>query len=271
MIIDINGLSFSYQSEPILKDVSFKVQEGEICAILGMNGAGKSTLLRCINRILKPFRGEVLIDGVNINRLSRLDIAKEIGYVPQRSESAHITVFDAVLLGRKPYIKWDITESDINITKKVLETLNLEHLSLHPIEELSGGEFQKVMIGRALVQKPRILLLDEPTNNLDMKNQLEVMRIIKSNTRNNHIASIVVMHDLNIAVRYADKFLLLKEGRVLNYGGREIITTENIEQLFEISVIIENVNGIPVVIPVDETEMSKITEYALAGNYGDLL
>ncbi len=269
MIIEVKHLSFSYQSAPVLNNVDFEVVKGEICAVLGMNGAGKSTLLRCINGILKPHKGVVFLEGINSNKLSRLEIAKKIGYVPQRSESSLLTVFDAILLGRKPYIKWDVTGADIKIAERVLEILNLEHLSLHSIEELSGGEFQKVMIGRALVQEPEILLLDEPTNNLDMKNQLEVMGIIKSVTQLHRIASVIVMHDLNIAMRYADKFLLLKNGRVLTYGGREVITTERMEQLFEIPVIIETINGIPVMIPKDEKKPSITPKYAWAGKHSD--
>ena len=165
--------------------------------------------------------------------------------------------------------KWDVTEADTTITERVLKILNLEHFSLHSIEELSGGEFQKVMIGRALVQEPEILLLDEPTNNLDMKNQLEVMRIIQSVTQLHRIASVIVMHDLNIEIRYTDKFLLLKNGRVLTYGGREIITIERLEQLFEISVIIETINEILVVIPRDEKKPSITPKYAWTGNHSD--
>jgi len=261
MIIEINGISFSYNSEPVLNNVTFGIERGEMCAIIGKNGAGKSTLLRCIDRILKPKNGVILIDGKDINELSRIEIAKKIGYIPQRSDSVNVTVFDAVLLGRKPYIKWDITERDVEITLKVLRTLDLEYLAFRSVEELSGGEFQKVLIARALVQEPKVLLLDEPTSNLDMKNQIEVMDLIKSVTRTRQIATVVVMHELNIALRYADKFLLLRDGNIFSYGGKEVVSEENIEKLFDVPVIIKMVDGYPVVIPVSEKDLLKVPVY----------
>jgi len=118
--------------------------------------------------------------------------------------------FDAVLLGRKPYIKWDVSSKDIELTEEILKVMNLDEYALRYINELSGGELQKVVIARALVQQPRILLLDEPTSDLDLKNQLEVMKLIKEVSCAQNIASIVVMHDINLALRYSDKFIVLR-------------------------------------------------------------
>nr|WP_243686846.1 ABC transporter ATP-binding protein [Methanobacterium formicicum] len=174
---------------------------------------------------------------------------KKIGYVPQNSETGYITVFDAVLLGRKPYIKWDVSRGDIELTEKVLKVMGLEDYSLRYINELSGGELQKVVIARALVQEPQILLLDEPTSDLDLKNQLEVMKIIKDVSSTRKIASVVVMHDINLALRYSDKFIILKDGQVFTTGGKEVITPEIIKETYGVDVHVTNYEGIPVVIP----------------------
>ena len=249
MILELKNIEFSYNGSPVLKGIKFAVKKGEIVSILGVNGAGKSTLLKCINGILKPQKGEILINRKNINRTSRAEIAKTLAFVPQRSDQSFITVFDAVLLGRKPYIKWEVTKNDIEITEKILSILELENLSLRYINELSGGEFQKVVIARALAQQPKVILLDEPTNNLDPKNQFEVMNILKEVSKREGIASVIVMHNINLAVRLSDRFILLREGKVFAEGGLEIITKDNIEKLYEMNVTIENTKGIPFVLP----------------------
>ncbi len=250
MILSVDGVEFAYKSRKILNNVKFEVKKGEVVSILGVNGAGKSTLLKCINKILKPKRGTILIDNFDINNLDNLELAKKVGYVPQKAEGNYMTVFDTVLLGRKPHIKWEVSDKDIEITHKVLKLLNLEDYALRYTNELSGGELQKVIIARALVQEPQILLLDEPTNNLDLKNQLEVMRIIRDISKSQNIASIVVMHDLNLALRYSDKFIMLKDGVIYAEGGREVINSENIKAVYGVDVYIENIRGVPVVVPI---------------------
>ena len=150
-------------------------------------------------------------------KLSRRELAKRIGYVAQRREQLNTTVFDAVLLGRKPYIQWEASSKDLETARKALSILELEEYSLRYFDELSGGEQQKVMIARALAQEPDLLLLDEPTSNLDLKNQLEV-KIIKDRCRRADCA-VVSMHDLNLAIRFADKFILLKNGEIFAAGG----------------------------------------------------
>jgi len=249
MILELKNIEFAYNGSPVLRGIEFSVRKAEVVSILGVNGAGKSTLLKCINGILKPQKGEIFINHTNIKRTSRTEIAKALAYVPQRSEQSFITVFDAVLLGRKPYIKWDVTKNDIEITERVLSILGLKKLSLKYINELSGGEFQKVVIARALVQQPKVILLDEPTNNLDPKNQFEVMDTIKEISKKNGISSVIVMHNVNLAVRLSDRFVLLKEGKVFAEGGLEIITKDNIEKVYGIPVTVENIRGIPFVLP----------------------
>ncbi|MGC9064796.1 MAG: ABC transporter ATP-binding protein, partial [bacterium] len=146
---------------------------------------------------------------------------------------------------------WDVSEKDIEIVREVLEMLKLEHLALKYLDELSGGELQKVFIARAIAQEPQVLLLDEPTNNLDLKNQIEVMRIIRESVKKNNISSIVVIHDINLALRFSDKFLLLKDNTIFAYGDINIITPENISSVYGVPVTIERIKDIPVVIPMD--------------------
>ena len=265
MILEVKDVSFSYGKFPVLSHINLRVEKGKVTSILGVNGAGKSTLLKCINGILKVHSGEILINGKDIRRMSRTEIAREISYVPQRSEIPSITVFEAVLLGRKPYIKWDATKNDIEITKNVLKMLDLERFSLRYITEISGGEFQKVVIARALVQQPKVMLLDEPTNNLDLKNQFEVMDIIKKISRIHNIASVVVMHDINLALRFSDEFVLMKEGKIFASGGIEVITPENVESVYGIPVMIEKINGHILVEPIYQTNLK---EGYLSVSYG---
>ena len=172
----MNKVEFSYGSVPVLCDVNFEVKKGDFISILGVNGSGKSTLMKCINRILRFKEGMIFVEDRDLKQMKAIEIAQKIGYVPQTSEKGFVTVFDAVLLGRKPYIKWDVSQKDIELTEEILKIMGLEEYSLRYINELSGGELQKVVIARALVQEPQILLLDEPTSDLDLKNQLEVMK-----------------------------------------------------------------------------------------------
>lgn len=246
MEVFIKDLTFAYNSKKVLNKVNFEVKPGEKIFIIGPNGSGKSTLLKCLNRILKP-EGAVYIDGKELGEISRDEIAKLIGYVPQRGEINHLTVFDTVLLGRRPHIKWDVSERDVKIVKKVIRLLDMEELSFRRLTELSGGELQKVIIARALAQEPKIILLDEPTNNLDLKNQVEVMRLISNIVKEQKISAIITMHDLNIASTYADKLIMLKDGKIVSYGGVEILNPENIETVYGIKVSVINHNGRPLI------------------------
>lgn len=250
MILTVRGIRFSYPGRPVLSDVGFAVERGECLAVLGTNGAGKTTLLKCLNRILSPQAGTVTIGPDSIASLGRIELARKIGYVEQKREGSRCTVFDAVLLGRKPYIRWDVTKHDMEIAEKAMEALGLAGFAMRYLDELSGGELQKVVIARALGQEPELLLMDEPTSSLDLKNQLEVLRIIRSVTAERGIAAVVTMHDLNLALRFADKFLFLKDGRVFAAGGPEVVTPANIESVYSVPVAICNYGEASVVIPV---------------------
>jgi iron complex transport system ATP-binding protein len=254
MILTVEDVSFRYNSTPVLSKVSFQVHRNEITAVLGPNGAGKTTLLRCINRILRPKTGAVLIEERNLAHLSPREIARQVAYVAQRSEPGRLTAFDAVLLGRKPHIGWDVSTHDIELAQAALKRLDLEDLSLRYIDEMSGGEYQKVCIARALVQEPTVMLLDEPTASLDLKNQLAILRLLRRIVRSHRMCVVMTMHDLNTAIRYADTFLFLKGGTIHAAVDRSGINERIIEEVYGVQVSIEWHHGRPMVVPLDEDE-----------------
>lgn len=249
-MIIVDGLYFKYAQREVLKDVKFQIEKGNIVSILGVNGSGKSTLLKALNRILKPYRGTVLVDAVDVQKMSGNLLASIFGYMPQKSNGVFCTVYEAVLLGRKPHIKWNVTKKDEEKVFSVLKLMGLEDFAVRNTNELSGGELQKVIIARALAQEPSILLLDEPITHLDIKNQIDVMTVIRDITKKLNIITIVVIHDLNIALRFSDKFLLLKDGRIFASGDRSVVNTANIEDVFHLKTMIHSIKGIPIVIPV---------------------
>ena len=250
MTLKVENLRFEYGTHLVLNGIQFKEDRGSLVAILGKNGSGKTTLLKNINRILKPRTGNVLIDEKAVDRMTRPEIARHFAYVPQRSDAVHCTVFEAVLLGRKARADGESDAADIKKVRDILELLNLDHLAMRPTTQLSGGELQKVIIARAVAQEPNVLLLDEPINHLDPVNQIEVMSLLHAVTRDFNITTLIVTHDLNNALRFADRFILLKDGSIVAHGGREIITPEAIKNVFHIDVIIQNVFGVPVIIPL---------------------
>ena len=160
-----------------------------------------------------------------------------------------MTVYDTVLLGRRPYIGWDATEHDREVVAEVMELMGVTPLALRSLAELSGGEAQKVMLARALAQEPRLLLLDEPTSNLDPRNQHEALRTVRRVAKERNISVCVILHDLNLAIRYCDRFLFLKDAEVYACGGIEVMTPENIEAVYRMHVHIMSYMGIPLLIP----------------------
>ncbi len=236
MIIKINDLSFSYNSHPVLQDIQLEVGKGEVLGVIGPNGSGKSTLLKCIDRILKPKSGSILLDGKEINRFSMREMARFIGYVPQREESRFpVTVFDAILMGRKPFLNWKPSSSDLEKVSQIVESLKLESIAMREIGSISGGERQKVLIARAIAQEPQVLLLDEPTSYLDLRHQLEVMDLVK-HLAGEGTSSVVAIHDLNLASRYCSSLVLLQEGKVFAAGGKEVLAPENIEPVYRVKI-----------------------------------
>ncbi|MFW6048000.1 MAG: ABC transporter ATP-binding protein [Candidatus Natronoplasma sp.] len=244
MILDIKDLSFSYDGqEKVLDDVSVSLDEGEILAVIGPNGSGKTTLIKCIGNILTAQKGSIELDRKRLDSYERKEIARKIGYVPQvESKGFPSTVYDTILMGRKPYISWEPSERDLEIVSNIIEKLGLEPISMKEINELSGGQRQKVFVARALAQQPDLLLLDEPTSDLDLKHKLEVLNIIRQQV-DQGISAILAIHDLNMALRYSDKIVMLKEGNVFDSGGLDVVTQENIEAVYGVKVYITEHEG----------------------------
>jgi iron complex transport system ATP-binding protein len=248
-ILTVNELKFMYRNKDVLKDIGFSIKRGEVVAVLGPNGVGKTTLLKCLNRILRPKGGSVLLDEENLLGLTTMEIARRIGYVPQRVETGRLTAFDAVLLGRRPHIGWDVTARDMEIVDAAFTRLGMDALRLSYIDEMSGGELQKVAIARALVQEPKVLLLDEPTSNLDLKNQVDILNTIREIVRHHNIAAVMTMHDLNQALRFADTFIFIKNGTIHIHGKHEVVTSTVIEEVYGLPVFIGELGGVWCVVP----------------------
>ncbi len=250
MNVSVKGLHFAYGDRPVLKDVCLEAGAGHLVAILGPNGSGKTTLLKLIGRILKPPRGTVWLDRRDVNRLSRSALARRLAYMPQTQVGTGCTVFDAVLLGRLARFQDGRPgPEDLAKVREVMSFVDIDRLAMRRTNRLSGGELQKVVLGRALAQQPEVLLLDEPISHLDPVNQIEVMDLLRSVTVRLDICSLLVTHDLNSAMRFADRFILLRQGCVVARGGREVITPEIIRAVYGIRVVVAEVAGIPVVLP----------------------
>lgn len=248
-MLRIENLTFGYDNRHILQDLNLHMAAGRFIAILGVNGSGKSTLLKNLNGILQPQSGTILVDSKDLKTMSGNNIARHIGYMPQKSTPSSCTVFDAVLLGRKPHISWSVSEKDLKVVTDTLLRLGLEDYALRRTTELSGGEMQKVVIARALAQEPKILLLDEPISHLDIKNQMDTLSLLKRITAELQLTVVVVIHDLSLALRFADRFVLLKNGTLYAEGDQRTITAKNIKEVFHIDAEIHHIGGVPIVVP----------------------
>jgi len=250
--ITIKDLSFSYGSRRILDDLNLVVGDSEVLSLVGPNGSGKTTLIKCIDRILKP-KGTIILDGGrNLQSLSRQEVARFIGYVPQSTTSSlTTTVFDTILMGRRPRMGWRVAEEDIDRVVEVMRLLHVEEFALKDFSELSGGQRQRVLIARALAQEPEVLLLDEPTSNLDVKHQLEAMDTVRSIVKKTGVSAVMAIHDLNLAARYSDRLVMLKEGRINAVGDPiSLLTKENIRTIFGVEAVVMKDLDRPYVVPI---------------------
>lgn len=239
MMLEVSNLSFKYEKTLIFKDVSFKVNAGEIFCLLGPNGTGKTTLFKAILGLHKAEQGKILLEGQNIKDWTRSKIAQYIGYVPQN----HIPPFpfrviDVILMGRTAYLKpyESPTKKDIEIALEAMEILNILYLKDKIYTEISGGERQLVLIARALTQKPQILVMDEPTANLDFGNQIKVLQHIKDLT-DKGLAIIMSTHYPDHALQYASKAALMKNSGINSIGNpQEIVTEESLTEIYGVDV-----------------------------------
>jgi iron complex transport system ATP-binding protein len=244
-----------------LENVSVDIYGSSFVSIVGPNGAGKSTMLKCINKILVPGSGDIHIDGYNLKSMKRMEVAKNLAYVPQSSNRVFpTTVFETVLMGRRPHISWFSNEKDKEKVWQVLEEMGIEDLALCSFDELSGGQQQKILIARALAQDTGVILLDEPTSNLDIWHQLDVMENVQRLVKEKKVTAIMAVHDLNLASRYSDKILMMKDGKVVSEGKpAQVLTTENIAKVYEVEAHVHNYAEKPYVMPLKQLGMGAIT------------
>ncbi|HOD40390.1 MAG: putative siderophore transport system ATP-binding protein YusV [bacterium ADurb.Bin243] len=238
------GLFFSYSRVDVLKNITFSAPSGEVCALLGPNGCGKSTLLKCAAGVLAPQAGTIRYKGEGPGGL-RCSPHREglTAYMPQAQAPPPCSVFDAVLLGRKRHMNFRACKRDLEKTEEAIHLTSISDIALKRCDNLSGGELQKVVLARSLAQEPKVLLLDEPTNHLDLKNQVEMMKLIKNITEKLNIITIAAIHDMNLAVKYAAKFVMIKSGEIFADSNILAVTKENIDSLYSVDSKIYDIDG----------------------------
>lgn len=241
--IEINNIEFGYRESLVLKGISFNIEKGEFVSIIGPNGSGKSTLLKTLNNLYIPKNGSISVDREEIDSYKKKDLAKKIAMVPQDTAIDYeFTVEDIVMMGRNPYkgrFQKD-TDEDYKIVYEALEMTNTLYLKDRLITEISGGERQRVVIAKALAQKPSIILLDEPTSHLDINHQMDILNLLRRLNKEKGTTIILVIHDINLASRYSDKIVLINHGKIQGIGTpEEVITINNMESTYNMKVAIE--------------------------------
>ena len=238
-IMEIKDLSFSYGETPILKHVDFRAYEGQLVALIGPNGAGKSTLFKCILRFLKDYEGNIYLEGEDMKKMSRQQIAKKIAYIPQTTVPVfNYTVLDIVLMGLTGELKLLESPKKKHIEKaeQILAELGITHLRNRGFGRISGGERQLVLLARAIIQDAKLLVMDEPTANLDYGNQFRVMERIRGLVENGYTV-IISTHNPEHALLFAEKAFVLQDGEVKAAGpSKEVLTEELMEQLYDVQV-----------------------------------
>ena len=264
-MLEARDMTVNYGARDVVSNVSLKTEPRVLTAIIGPNGAGKSTLMRALNGALTPASGEVLLDEKPLRSLARRAVSRRLAVVAQESELRFpVTVLEFVLGGRYAWASvgawgWE-TERDVEVAREALRETELENFSARLMNELSGGERQRAVLARALATEAAILLLDEPTANLDLAHQAAVLALVRARCDERAAAAVVVTHDLNLAAEFADRILLLKDGRALAMGTpREVLTEELLHEVFEIGVLVDAhpLTGAPRITPVHEARAGK--------------
>jgi iron complex transport system ATP-binding protein len=276
--LTIGGVDVSYGSVDILKDVNFSVESGQFLGILGPNGSGKTTLLKSISRVLKPKRGSILVGDKDIYEMKSVDVAKQLAVVPQETPMTFdFTALEVVLMGRNPHMTRFKMEgkNDLEIAKHAMEITRTWEFADRSVTELSGGERQRVIIARALTQEPQILLLDEPTTHLDISNQLEIMDLIKHLCETRKLLIVAVFHDFNLAARYCDSIILLKDGKIVALGkADDTLTSKNVKKVFSVDTIVKKhpitgqLHVIPISRPIIQLQKSLLIHLICGGGTG---
>ena len=244
-MLKVDDLRFRYTKggKPVLNGVTLELNQGEVGILLGKNGSGKTTLFKNILGIEKPESGSILFDGENLAKMKRRERARRIAYVPQHIHFGDLSVLDSVLMGRVSYFGMQASREDYEVVEKILEDMELLDFAHRSAEALSGGEKQKIAIARAMAQEPKLMVFDEPTGNLDIANEQLIVREAKRLARQKNIAILSSLHDLNQALYFGDKFFFLKDGVVKYAGGKEIVTEQIIQDIFDIHVKIMEIDG----------------------------
>jgi ABC-type cobalamin/Fe3+-siderophores transport system ATPase subunit len=254
-MLEIHDLSVLYGARRVLKHVSLDLQPGQILAVIGPNGAGKTTLIRAISGITPLETGEIRVKGRSLIQISANERARFIAVVPQaRNLPPAFTAWETVLLGRTPHLNWlgQVSASDEAITRQAMQRTQTLDLASRPVGELSGGEQQRLLLARALTQAAPILLLDEPTSHLDLQYQLTLLEQVRLLARQDGLAVLVVLHDLNLAAHYADRAALLVGGELRAFGPTaEVLTPELLSPVYHVPLEIFRAgpSHLPYIIP----------------------
>ena len=242
-LLKIKNLSAGYDENIVLHDIGCTVRQGELIGIIGPNGSGKTTLLRAITRILKPHKGEILIDGKNVWKIPLKEISQMVAVSSQLLDPVLTTVEEYILLGRLPYYRkyqFFETSKDETIVEKYMRLTDTFRLKESLMTELSGGERQLASIARALAQEPILLLLDEPTSHLDITHQAQIMELIGRLNRELGLTVLMVLHDLNLASEYCSRLLLINNGSIHKLGTpEEVLTYRTIEEVYKTVVLVK--------------------------------
>ncbi len=247
---------FRYSDQMILDGISLELNSGELLVLLGANGAGKTTFLRLLAQQLKLTSGNIALDGGDISQLSKRKLARQIALMPQyENRSSTLTVGEVVSLGRMPHSGWwaPLSKQDQERIQEALNVTGLTSLKQRSIQELSGGEWRRMTLARAIAQDASVLILDEPTAGLDLKYQYEVLDQVRRLTKQNQLVSVITMHDLNMAAMFADRIAILDKGKLLAIGkAEEVLTSDLIRQAFgvDVTVMKHPVLGTPLIIPL---------------------
>jgi iron complex transport system ATP-binding protein len=260
----LDGVTAGY-SAPVLHDVSLRVEPGEMLALIGPNGAGKSTILRVAAGVLRPSRGRVCIDGDDVGKLPAKERARRVAVVPQDGPvPSGLFVREMVALGRTPYVRLLLgpTAHDRAAVDNALASVGIGELADRRVDELSGGERQRVILARALAQEPRLLLLDEPTANLDLHHQVAMLELVRGLSREQGLAVVAAVHDLQLAALYCDRVILLSKGEVVSHGSPEsVLTPPLLLETFGQRVILSAhpTHGVPLVALVPNGNARRLT------------
>jgi iron complex transport system ATP-binding protein len=238
--LEIKNLWFSYYKKPILRDISFQLHSGDVCLLLGKNASGKSTLLKCLNRVHPPQKGEILVNGREVTKLSRASIAQIFSYVPQEhSVMFPFSCLEIVLMGRNPHLNLfeQPKEEDFLRAARALEKVGMGDFKKRKYTELSGGQRQLILVARSICQEPQIILMDEPTSHLDIKNRYMILEELLHEFQKKGVICILAVHNPDEALFLANKVAMLHQGKIHAFGEAEkILTRENLSKVFEIEL-----------------------------------